>query len=127
MWTLGIKVACEADSKYPLLANTDGGAVHLQVVCRGLSANKEFYSYVFDDFQAVDNLIKAGVRVGFAFPMQGDEFRVIRFSLTGSGSAVTNMWSIASKMNVNHQHGKTATSDQSIYSNLPGTRVSPLS
>ncbi|MGH8139117.1 MAG: hypothetical protein ACREVV_13135 [Steroidobacteraceae bacterium] len=113
MWILGTKTKCEEGAKYPMLANSNAGAFQLQVTCGGLAPNS-LYSLAFTNFDDVDHLIKNGAKIGFAIPLQADEFRVIRFILNGSSQAITSMRSVATKMNVRQLSGKTGTKDQDI-------------
>lgn len=113
IWILGTKTKCEDGHEYPVLANSDTGAVQLQVKCNGLAPNN-LYSYAFTSFADVDQLVKGGTRVGFALPLQADEFRVVRFLLNGSNAAIDSMRGIATKMNVGRVRGKTGTRDQDI-------------
>jgi hypothetical protein len=90
MWELGLSLSCENGAKYPLLANADSGAIELQVVCMGVMPNN-LYGYAFDNFDKVDSIVKGNARVGFAFPLQEGEFRVVRFLLNGASAAVAQM------------------------------------
>lgn len=83
VWLLAMKTRCVEGSKYPVLANSDAGAAQLEVVCNAKLDNG-LYRYVFDDFEGVEQLVKEGLRVGFAVPLEEDQFRVVRFNLDGS-------------------------------------------
>ena len=59
----------------------------IEVVCRGKLDNG-MYRYVFTDFEQIDDTVKKASRIGFAVPLAGDQFRVIRFDLMGSNEAI---------------------------------------
>jgi hypothetical protein len=42
-------------------------------------------------YKSLEALLKGAHHIGFAFPMQSDQFKVVRFSLTGSTRAVGAM------------------------------------
>ena len=96
LWMLGISTACKLDDKYPILANSDIGAEHLSIHC-----DKQYedglFRYVFSKFDSIDGIIKGGLRVGFALPLQSDNFRVIRFDLSGANRAIKFMHSNGTK------------------------------
>lgn len=86
-WIIGMSTSCEAGAKYTILANTDIGAYHLDIYCnRKLEGG--VYQYVFTDFAAIDGLVKSGSRIGFAIPLEKDQFIVVRFLLNGSKAAI---------------------------------------
>jgi hypothetical protein len=97
MWFLGMTTACKEGAQYPVLANSDVGAIQLQLLCTG-ELGKGYYRYAFTDFDAIDNIVKKGLRVGFAYPLQSDLFSVTRFNLNGSNSAVSVMRKTASNI-----------------------------
>ena len=97
MWLIGAKSSCEKGSTYPILVNADTGAAQLSVTCNG-RVNSDLYEYMFTEFAAIDAIIRNAKRVGFAVPLQGDEFMVYRFSLQGSIAALTVMRAIAEGM-----------------------------
>ncbi len=82
---------CEEDDKYPVLINSDKGSFSTTLICRGKLKNRNLYRYVFANFDQIDGLAKSAQRVGVAIPLEGDEFRVIRFSLVGASVALTAM------------------------------------
>lgn len=88
VWTLLMSTACEEGATYPILANSDAGASHLEVRCNGRFGSSDMSMYAFADFQAVDRIVRSARRVGFAVPLQGDQFRVIRFSLDQAEAAL---------------------------------------
>ena len=96
LWMLGIGTTCKLGDKYPILANSDTGANHLSVHCDEQLDDGKF-RYVFSKFDEIDGIIKGGLRVGFALPLQSDNFRVIRFDLSGANRAIKFMHSNGTK------------------------------
>src|SRR5437667_8824905 len=91
VWLLAMSTRCKKGDTYPVLANSDAGAASLQLLCDGQLENGH-YRYVFTGFDDVDKLVRdSKTRIGFAFPMEGDEFRVVRFDLRGAEKALTTM------------------------------------
>lgn len=113
MWVLGMSTGCEEGSKYPVLANANTGAVELEIVCNG-KILQDKWSYAFTNFEQIDALVKGGSRVGFAMPLQQDQFRVVRFLLNGASVAIARMRSTAERLNVQKVRDRTNTRDQDI-------------
>lgn len=89
-WIVISKSACETKAKYPALANATSGADGLEIICDGKTSDGSF-RYIFTDFSKLNTLVDSGERISFAVPMQGDEVRVMRFSLAGAKKAVDAM------------------------------------
>ena len=96
LWLLGMITACDKGDEYLVLANSDVGAAQLKVLCDE-KLESGLYRYVFTDFDTVDDIVKKGARVGFAVPLKADQFRIVRFDLSGATTAITMMRSIAEK------------------------------
>lgn len=96
LWILGISTPCKLGDKYPILANSDSGASHLPVRCDEQLEDGRF-RYVFSKFNDIDSIIKGSLRIGFALPLQSDNFRVIRFDLSGVNRAIKFMSSSETK------------------------------
>src|SRR5438128_3234075 len=96
VWLIGFKTRCQKGDNYPVLANSDAGSLHLEVLCDG-QLESGLFRYVFTSFDQVDNIVRQGTRVGFAVPLQKDEFQVVRFDLTGATSALSAMRAAAEK------------------------------
>lgn len=90
LWLLGIATTCENGHEYPVLANSDIGAKPLKILCDSQLENG-LYRYIFTEFDLIDDIAKRGALVGFAIPLQTDQFRVIRFDLSGSAAAIAAM------------------------------------
>ncbi len=99
LWLISTSTSCEKDHKYPVLANSDGGAVPLTIQCQGSigKGSDVKYAYVFTDFDEVTNLVKNATRIGFAVPLQSDQFKVVRFPVDGSAEALAALRNKASE------------------------------
>ena len=54
------------------------------------------YGYAFNDFDRLTSLVTRGSsRIGIAIPLNGGQFRVVRFDLQGSQAALAAMRSTA--------------------------------
>jgi hypothetical protein len=73
------------------------------------------YRYIFSEFDTVDKIVKESTRVGFAVPLQSDNFRVVRFDLKGANRAIELLESVAEKAFENTTPKEpTGTKDQSL-------------
>jgi hypothetical protein len=80
-WLLGMETECDEGDEYPLLANTSSGARHLMATCfKDIGDGQHVYAF---DWREIEAVIKGAKWVGLAFPMAGDAFKVVRFSLSG--------------------------------------------
>jgi len=61
------------------------------------AATSDVPYYAFTNFDQVDKIIQQSSRVGFAIPMQDDEFRVVRFNVRGATRAISAMSEAAAK------------------------------
>ena len=96
-WLLVMPLPCETGSKAPAIANSDAGAESFTVQCLGPnSAGK--YRYAFSPFDQMEDLIKRSSRIGLAFPLEQDQFRVVRFQMSGSSVALATMKKGAAKL-----------------------------
>ena len=94
-WFFETDTSCTDGSKYPVLANTDTKALHLEVLCLGEANGR--YAYAFTDFDKVDKFIRASKQVGFAVPLQSDAFAVLRWNLNGAANALSAMRTAAER------------------------------
>ncbi|MGB4294144.1 MAG: hypothetical protein WBJ16_00725 [Smithellaceae bacterium] len=113
VWLLGMSTACKEDDQYPVLANSDVGAVHITVRCDA-KLDKGLYRYVFTDFDIMNNIVTKGLRVGFAVPLQADQFRVVRFDLNGARRAITLMRAAAEEAHQKASSKTSGTKDQNL-------------
>lgn len=92
VWVLGMTLGCDKGDQYILLVNSDSGATSLKVTCGGQPANMPtVYKYIFTSFDDINEVALKNRRIGFAFPLQGDQFRVVRFDQGGAPAAVDTM------------------------------------
>lgn len=104
VWLIGMETRCNSGDSYTVLANSDAGSAPLKVLCDGQLENGS-YRYVFGDFEEIDGMVKRATRIGFAVPLQTDEFRVFRFPLQGAKAAIAIMRSRAERKS-NPQGGR---------------------
>ena len=81
-WHLALDMKCEKGADYPVLANSDKGAMSLVLTCVG-ETSAGFYQFVFKNWQQVENIAREGSMIGIATPLQADQFKVYRFLLDG--------------------------------------------
>jgi len=106
-WMIATDTACEKDHTYPVLANADAGASEIGIVCRGKVDDTNMYAYVFDKWKDLEGLLKNSKRIGFAVPMQSDQFRVYRFNLDGALEASSKAETVLSK--ITEEKGRAST------------------
>jgi hypothetical protein len=94
-YIVGLDMACEPGSSYPVLVNSDKGADHVILNCAHEYNGRNILAiYEFDKF---DDLVRKASRLSIAIPILDDKFRVIRFSLVGSSEAIDHMRRAAKK------------------------------
>jgi hypothetical protein len=89
-WLIEMSSSCDVGTTSPVLANSDGTAVTLELLCIGpLEGGAS--AYVFTDFDQVDTFVRHSDRVGFAVPSASDEFRLEKYNLRGTVDALAVM------------------------------------
>jgi hypothetical protein len=78
-------VACEEKAKYPLMINATTGANLSMSTCITVK-NAQFL--MIDNFAATVAAFESGGEVGFAIPLEGGKFRVLRFDCAGATAAI---------------------------------------
>lgn len=78
-------INCDAGSEYPILVNSDHSAVSMDALCGDSGAENELYLPQYD---TIHEILEKGNDIGFAIPMESGRFKVVRFSLNGSGKAM---------------------------------------
>jgi hypothetical protein len=95
---IGMSNSCESDANYPILANTETASTPLTIQCGGKVGTTNLSRFAFQDWKSVEAEIKGAHRVGFAIPMQSDQFKVVRFSLDGCARATAAMEAALAKV-----------------------------
>jgi hypothetical protein len=113
-WIIGMSVGCNKDFAYPVLANSDIAAASLSINCAGTIEDTDLSRYAFTDFKSVKSLLKGAHVVGFAMPMQSDQFRVVRFSLAGCADAISTMEAGATAAYQHRKNGAANTRDAAM-------------
>lgn len=88
-YAVTLDTRCREGETYFALVNSDAGANSLELHC-GAELKGRNLLFV-QDFDRLDGLVRKATRIGFAIPMQGDEFKAVRFSLKGSVAAIDAM------------------------------------
>lgn len=83
---------CDEGTKYPALVNAPSSAFPVTMECVK-AGGLDFYTFPMDD--GVKDALSIGGVIGIAYPMQSGEFKVARFSLTGSARASARASQIA--------------------------------
>jgi len=89
-WLIEMSSSCDEGTTSPVLGNSDGAAVNLELVCMGRLEGGS-YAYAFTDYDQVDELVRHSDRIGFAVPLGGDEFRMVKYNLRGTADALSVM------------------------------------
>ncbi len=71
-----------------MLINSETGADHAKLICN-IKTSNGLYRYFFKNYSKIDKLIQGSKRLGLAFPLQSDKFKVVRFDMKGSKLALT--------------------------------------
>jgi hypothetical protein len=85
LWLLTNDIRCKDESRYPVLVNSDSGALSTEIVCSNLGSQPR---YAFGDYDQIASAILKSEWVGIAFPLESGKFAVSRFSLRGAKDAV---------------------------------------
>lgn len=80
---------CNEFESYPALVSSDAGAVSMAMYCYKSSDGAS--RMTFSNFKLIDDAIQKSKRLAVVVPLQGGDFRVTRFDLTGAVEAVTAM------------------------------------
>ena len=95
-YAVGFDTTCDEGDSYPALVNADTGAATIELLCGGKFDDGSNMMLV-EDFAQIDGIVRKSKRIGFALPMQGDEFKAVRFSLKGSVAAIDAMRKVAAR------------------------------
>ena len=91
-WVVGMGTGCKQGERYPVLVNSNEGSQGMEVYCYGeLAGTPGTYTYAFADFDEVTSHMTKGGKIGIAMPINDDQFRVVRFDLTGAPAAIASM------------------------------------
>jgi hypothetical protein len=96
VYAVGFDTTCDKGDSYPALLNSDAGTASITLKCGG-ELDDGGNLMLVEDFDQMDRFVRTGKRIGFALPMQGDEFKAVRFSLKGSNEALDAMRKFAAK------------------------------
>lgn len=105
-YLIGIPTRCQSGSSYSVLINSTAGALHTELYCLDVNENG-LTRYVFKDFEDIDKLVRDATKFGIAFPLQDDQFRVIRFNAVGASAAMDRMRETAERAHNKRQKNST--------------------
>lgn len=94
-YTVAFNITCKKGESYPVLVSTELGAEHMNAVCSNTSGSPHLL--VLDNFAVIDRLVRNASRIGFAMPLNNDQFKISRFDLTGAAHAIDLMRGAAEK------------------------------
>lgn len=110
MYLVDLRVTCEIGDVYTALINSDKGAIPVTLVC---SHEYEGHNvFVISPFDDIDNVVRNASRMGIVIPLEGDQFKVARFSLRGSANAIDSMREEAESENIRRQKRKNKPDEE---------------
>ncbi|WP_425668730.1 hypothetical protein ACPSL3_09775 [Vibrio owensii] len=86
---LGIDINCKTGNKYPILVNAESGALNMNLVCGDKVGKHQVLT--FDNFDEIERTAKESNKLGVAIPMESGQFKVSRFSMSGSTYSLETM------------------------------------
>ena len=95
-YAVGFDTTCDEGDSYPALMNSDAGTASIELYC-GSKSDDGTNLMLVKNFDQMDEFVRQAKKIGFALPMQGDEFKAVRFSLKGSVAAIDAMRKIAAR------------------------------
>lgn len=95
-YLVATKTSCEKDTEMPALINSDQGAIHVTLVCKHEYVGGNVM--IVEPFDDIDLVVRESSYFRLALPMEGDQFKVVRFSLVGSTYAVDLMRAATEKV-----------------------------
>jgi len=95
-YAVGFGLRCKEGDTHPALLNTDVEAASVELLCGTRLKDGTNLMYL-KDFDQIDGLLRTARKVGFALPMEGDQFKAVRFSLKGSVTAIDAMRRVAQR------------------------------
>lgn len=78
-------IGCEEGDKYPALINSDGGIASVEMIC---SSDNDLQ---ISDFSLIDEIVRNATKIAFVVAVGDVQFKVVRFSLSGSAHALEMM------------------------------------
>ena len=83
---LSMGTQCEDKAFYPLLLNSDAGALHIRGFC---TVNEGRFEYILSPYDQVSQILYTAKGVlGIATPLEDGAFRAYRFNLYGAKDAI---------------------------------------
>lgn len=82
---LAPNLGCEEGVNTPMMVNSPVGALAVTGKCTKLGTTRIL---VIDEFDDIISAFESGGEIGFAMPMDGGQFTVVRFSTAGATQAI---------------------------------------
>lgn len=95
LFLIGIDISCKTGNKYPVLVNAESGSLNMNLVC-GDEVGKQ-QVLIFDNFDQIERTAKESNKLGVAIPLESGQFKVSRFSMSGSTYSLDKMTEEATK------------------------------
>ena len=89
IYVVSFGTLCTEGDKYPVLLNTETFSKSVEMVCGHIY--KDANVFYFTDFDEIDSAVRSSPSIGYALAMKEGRFKVVRFSLSGSGKAIDAM------------------------------------
>jgi hypothetical protein len=106
--TILITASCDVGESYPMLMNSDSGAVSVSTTCIDIHEEIGGAEYSFNDPDAaLAETVFTDTRIAIAVPMADGKFQAVRFSLMGSQEAMARAIQLA-----NSPKGKSVESGE---------------
>ena len=96
LYLIDMGINCDEGHEYPSLINSSAGSSMVNLVCSHKTKEGK-YVMAINSFDDIDRVIRSATRIGFAVPLADGQFKVSRFSLSGSVKAIDRMLAAAQK------------------------------
>jgi hypothetical protein len=97
-WILSSRIQCDVGTKYPALASAGAGAYALVLECKGTAREAGYWRYQLTPDGSMNGIVtNAKHEMGIVMAKVGGQFEVLRFSMSGYGSALTAMGDMADR------------------------------
>ncbi|MDB5985740.1 MAG: putative signal peptide protein [Nevskia sp.] len=93
-WRLVSDWLCEDGATYSVLANANSHATMVHAICERTPSGLGRSRLSFQEFDAMNALFKGADKVGFAIARTGDQFNLLRFSLSGEPLAQAKLMAL---------------------------------
>jgi hypothetical protein len=103
-YAASISIDCNDGTMTPVLINTEFGAISVEAKCVAIGS---FKAFVFQDFSAVNDVVRRSQAIGIAVPKVSGQFTVMRFKLNGATTVIDTMLNHLEKAHTRVRNGTT--------------------